>query len=202
MPDGRPLNAAVLEAMRLGAEPQAAIDALIAKAPDFDAGFIAMSKSGAFGIGNMPSVLRRADQGAAEGTCDDMPAHVAALHNAIQPHRAIGILACEAALDAMRACGTARGSLILKSGLRISFGETPEIHVTADREAIRIAHPDANNLREGGSFGLGDRVRVVQDGRAIGWLGHEPFMVVRKHQVVSLDGKTALEVPVLLLAGH
>ena len=195
-PDGQPLNVAILDAMRGGSAPQRAIDDVIDQTPEFDAGFIALSARGAFGIGNMPSVLRRSDQGTFQRSCIETGAGVAAIHNAIQPHRAIGLLACETALDAMRLRGSARLSITLNAGLHLSYGKTPMVHVDQRGVAIGIAHPDAKHLQNEKSFGIGDRVQVKQDGRVIGWLGHEPFMVVTNNTIKTLDGKTSLELPV------
>lgn len=196
--DGKPLNAAILDMMRNGTPPQRAIEGTIDNTPDFDAGFIAVSSNGAFGIGNMPSVLRRSDQGAVHRSCDDSGSDVAAIHNAIQPHKAVGLLACETVLDAMRLRGTARHSITLKAGLHLSYGAAPEIHVDSAGVAIGIAHPDAKDLQKEKSLGIGDRVCVKQDGRVIGWLAQEPFMVIRNNRIETLDGKTSLDVTVFV----
>lgn len=196
--EGQPLNASILEAMGAGSTPQQAIDDLITSAPGFDAGFVALSADGTFGIGNMPSVSRRADQGFAIRQCETTSNQVASLHNAIQPFRAIGVLAVEAALDAMKAHRTVRHSITLGAGLRLEAGSAPEIHINPTGQASRLTHPQASNLQEEMSFGLGDRVRVIRQGKFFGWLGHEPFMVVKNGVVTTLDGKPTLDVPVLV----
>ncbi len=200
MRDGQPLNGAILKAMEQGRTAQQAVDELIAAEPGFDAGFIALSAGGSFGIGNMPSVLRRADQGVAMRRCETTSASVAALHNAIQPHKAIGLLAVEAALDAIQLRQTVQRDITLRAGLRLKRGEAPEVHIDAGGQATGMTHPQANDLQEEMSFGMGDRVRLMQDGTQLGWLGHEPFMVVKRGVVVSLDGKDSLQVPVLVPA--
>lgn len=197
MRDGQPLNGAILRAMEQGCTAQQAVDELIAAEPEFDAGFIALSLGGAFGIGNMPLVLRRSDQGVAMRACETTSASAAALHNAIQPYKAIGLLAVEAALDAMQLRRTLQHDITLRAGLRLKRGEAPEVHIDADGQATAMTHPQANDLQEETSFGMGDRVRVVRHGMQLGWLGHEPFMVVKGGVVVSLDGKDSLQVPVL-----
>lgn len=198
--DGQPLNGTILEAMRRGSSPQRAVDDVIDETPEFDAGFIALSAQGAFGIGNMPSVLRRSDQGAVQSSCSETGSAAAAIHNAIQPHKAIGLLACETVLDAMRLRGTAQSTITLKAGLHLSYGAAPEIHVDIAGFVIGIDHPDARDLQNEKSFGMGDRVCVKQDGRVIGWLAQEPFMVVRNNKIVTLDGKTSLDLPVFSTA--
>lgn len=200
MRDGQPLNGAILGAMEQGRTAQQAVDELIAAEPGFDAGFIALSVGGSFGIGSMPSVLRRKDQGVAMRTCKSTSASAAALHNAIQPYKAIGLLAVEAALDAMQLRRTVQHDITLQAGLRLKRGEAPEVHIDADGRATGMTHPQTNDLLEEMSFGMGDLVQVVQDGTQLGWLGHEPFMVVKRGVVVSLDGKDSLQVPVLVPA--
>ena len=196
--NGLPLNVAILETMRGGVAPQQAIDDVIDAAPGFDAGFLAVSMQGAFGTGNMPSVFRRSDHGVVQSCCDETGATVAAIHNAIQPHRAIGLLACEAALDTVRLRDAIKRTITLKAGLHLTYGEIPEIHVNVAGAVIGISHPDAKDLKDEMSFGIGDRVRVTQDGQPIGWLGQEPFMVVRKNQIATLDGKTSLDLAMFL----
>lgn len=196
--DQHPLNAKILEAMRSGTPPQQAIDDLIAVEPGFDAGFIALSRSGALGLGNMPSVLRRADLGSGIRSCEEIGASVATLHNAIQPNKAIALLSGEAALDAMRMLGTTQRTIKVAAGLYLSQAERPEIHVDDDYQAIRILHPDTQGLEGDSAFGMGDRVRVIKGGAPLGWLGHEPFMVVKDGRIVTLDGKVALHLPVLV----
>jgi hypothetical protein len=41
-------------------------------------------------------------------------------------------------------------------------------------------------------------VRVLQLGKPIGWLGLEPFMIVKNGAIVSLDGEQKILTPVLL----
>ncbi|MEL6100012.1 MAG: hypothetical protein AAFS01_07515 [Pseudomonadota bacterium] len=200
MRDGQPLNGTILSAMQEGRTAQQAVDELIADAPGFDAGFIALCVGGEIGIGNMPSVLCRADQGVAMRMCETTSASVAALHNAIQPQNAIGLLAVEAALDAIQLRQTVQYDIILGAGLRLKRGDAPEVHINEDGQATGMTHPRANDLYEEMSFGMGDRVRVVRKGTQHGWLGHEPFMVVKQGVVVSLDGQASLKVPVLVPA--
>lgn len=198
--DGSPLNIKILEAMRAGRPAQAAIDDVIFANPSFDAGFIALTTQGGIGHGNMPSVLRRFDQGSATAQCEDTGAKVATLHNAIHPHKAIAPLASEVALDEMRRQVTTMGSITLSAGIVLSAGDAPEIHVDENDRATRVLHPAANDLVEETSFGLGDRVRVVRGGEVLGWLGHEPFMVVRSGFIFSLDGTSELKLPVPMRA--
>lgn len=196
--EGRALNDLILETMRSGVAAQDAIDALIAAYPDFDAGFIALSAKGDIGIGNMPSALGLSHQGGAINICPQTGTCVATLHNAIQPSRAIATVANEVALDEVRQRVTDIRTITVMAGLKLSFGQEPQIHVDSRFETTRVAHPNIQTTGAESSFGIGDRVRVFQLGRQIGWLGHEPFMVVRNGEIITLDGKSEIELPVLL----
>ncbi|MEL6103083.1 MAG: hypothetical protein AAFR68_17445 [Pseudomonadota bacterium] len=194
--DGKPLNTNVLASMGSGLSAQKAVDDVIAANPGADAGFVALSTKGDIGWGNMPSVLRRFDHGAATRHCNEMGAVVTALHNAIHPHRAIALLTSEVALDEMRLRETTIRTITVSSGVELSLGERPEIHVDNASHATRILHPEAQMLAKETSFGMGDRVRVVQVGETLGWLGHEPFMVTRNGSIFTLDGETEVKLPV------
>ncbi len=194
--DGNPLNANVLASMGSGLSAQTAIDDVIAANPELDAGFVALSTKGEIGWGNMPSVLRRFDHGAATRNCEETGAVVTALHNAIYPHRAIALVASEVALDEMRLRDTTIRTITVSSGVELSLGERPEIHVDKASHATRILHPQAQVLAKETSVGMGDRVKVVQVGEILGWLGHEPFMVIRNGSIFTLDGQTEVELPV------
>lgn len=196
--EGRPLNETILEAMRSGADPQQAIDDIVAAEPSHDAGFIALSRAGTIGLGNMPSVLRRSDQGTRLLHDAEMGARVAVIHNAIHPHAAIALLASEVVLDTMRVRTTKQRTISVGEGVGLSYGAAPEIHVDKDLNTIRISHPDARDICDETSFGMGDRVRVMQGGTPIGWLGHEPFMIVKDGLVLTWDGKPSLRLPVLV----
>ncbi|MEM6693979.1 MAG: hypothetical protein AAF626_04880 [Pseudomonadota bacterium] len=193
---GKPLNETILAAMQSGLAPKQAIDQVIADNPDVDAGFIALSVSGNIGLGNMPSVRRRHDQGEAMDRCEDIGASVAVLHNAILPHKPIAELAAEVILDQMRLRGTRVHKIHVSAGLTLRFSRAPEIHVDAASRATEILHPAAQVSVEERAFGMGDSIRVVQHGKTFGWLAQEPFMILKSGVLISLDGKQELELPV------
>lgn len=194
--DGRPANRLILEAMEAGAAPGAAIDGLIAQYPDLDAGFIALSVTGEIGLGNMPSVLRRSDHGAAIWQSDTGRAQVATIHNAILPRRTLAALTNEIVLDEMRHREMTVHVITVSAGAVLRHGPCAEIHVDQTCNAVRILHPDAGDMRGTVSFGLGDRVKVLKQGEFLGWLGLEPFMTITDGTILSLDGKPFVDLPV------
>lgn len=194
--DGVPLNEAILAAIKRGNAPQRSIDDVIAALPGFDAGFVALALDGNVGLGNMPSVLRRADQGAAIEHCADIGASVAILHNAIHPHNAVSVLAKEITLDQMQQSQKQLDVITVTGGVALRHGSRPEIHVNQALQTTEILHPEALSMSSEGAFGLGDRVSVLCLDQPLGWLDHEPFMVVKNGVVVTLDGKDEIELPV------
>lgn len=183
-----------MEAIQQGFAPQAAIDGVIAKQPSFDAGFAALNLNSVIGLGNMPSVLRRADQSAAISQCDELGASVATIH----PHKTIAILANEVSLEHMRRLSGKVVLIAVASGVKLSFGEVREIHVDQNLETMRVVHPEAKSFDVETTFGMGDKVKVTPFGTHLGWLDHEPLMLVKNRTVVALDGKDKIELPVFL----
>lgn len=196
--EGLALNDLILKKMRKGAVAQDAIETLIAAYPDFDAGFIALSANGDLGLGNMATALRLSHQGAATNFCTETGAKVAALHNAIHPSKAIACVATEVALDNIRQRMTDVRTITVVAGMKLSFGDTPEIHIDDNFQTTKVTHPNIQTLGLESSFGIGDRVKVLQLGKQIGWLGHEPFMVVRNGEIITMDGKAEIQLPVFL----
>ena len=195
--DGVPLNAHVLRKMKQGADPQSAIDRVIARFPEMDAGFLAVSVDGRIGLGSMPGVLSRRDHGA--GMLEDGagPARVASIHNAIQPHRLIALAANEVALDTMLRPAARAAWVTIPAGVALAFAPEARILVGPDGVAQRILHPHRPFLSGEWSVGLGERVAVVADGAQLGWLGYEPYLVVSDGRVLSVDGQDAVSAPLL-----
>lgn len=196
---GLALNAMVLEAMSSGASPQSAIDALIGAHPSFDAGFVALACNGALGLGNMPSVERRSDQGKARSVEDDR--RVATIHNAILPHRMLADMVNEIVHCEMRRRSTDVQPITVSAGVRLRRGARPEIHVDDLYQAIGVYHPEAQALGTLSSFGLGDRVLVIKEQRELGWLGYEPYITCDGGEIVGMDGKSKAILPVLIQEG-
>lgn len=191
--DGQALNNLVLSIMQAGSPPQDAVDDVIARHPDFDAGFLALSVHGEIGLGNMPAVASLKDQGSLMTRCTETGNRVATLHNAIRPHRAIALLANEVALDEMRFRATRLETITISAGVAIVVGDTPEIVIDNNHKALRVIHPEASDAAEKTAFGVGDNVRITKLGKMFGWLDQEPFMVVSQGVIVTLDGETVIE---------
>lgn len=195
-PDGERLNDVVLAMMRAGHDPQAAIDAVIAQYPGMDAGFVACSTGGKMGLGNMPSVLLRDDHGSVVLRSDEGTECVAAVHNAIQPCRAIGALAGEIALDVMVTQRAPAMWIKMRSGLSLNLKDRNAVHVDADCMVQQIDYATAAHLIGDWSIGLGDKVPVLSGQGQTGWLGYEPFMTIKNGLVKTIDGLQECDIPV------
>ena len=191
--DGQALNSLILSMMQAGSHPQGAVDDVIARHPDFDAGFLALSVDGEIGLGNMPTVAILKDQGSLTTRCPETGNTVATLHNAIRPHRAIALLANEVALEEMRFRATPLEKITISAGIAIVVGDTPEIVIDNNQKALRIIHPEAAEAAEKTAFGVGDHVRITKLDEMFGWLDQEPFIVVSQGMIVTVDGETAIE---------
>lgn len=194
--DGQALNSLVLSMMQSGRLPQGAVDDVIARHPDFDAGFLALSVHGEIGLGNMPAVASLKDQGSLTTRCTKTGNTVATLHNAIRPHRAIALLANEVALEEMRFRATPLETITISAGVAIVVGDAPEIVIDNNHKALRVIHPEASDAAEKTAFGVGDHVRITKLGKMFGWLNQEPFMVISQGVIVTVDGETAIEAPI------
>lgn len=199
--NGNALNALVLAALKRGSAPQEAVDEVVAANPECDAGFIAMSVDGALGLGNTPTVHRLINKGALIQRSIDTQLGVATLHNAIHPNKAIAPLSNEVVLDEMQRRITKIQTISILAGTVLTSGDNTEIHVDNEFKAERVTHPSAPNASSETSFGLGDSVRVRQHGKSIGWLGLEPFMIIKNGKILSLDGEKKILAPVFLSNG-
>ena len=197
MLDGVALNVHVLRKMKAGADPQSAVDQVIATCPDMDAGFLACSFDGRMGMGSTPAVMMRGDLGS--GLLEDRSEtkRVASIHNAIHPHRLISTVANEIALDTMTLPETPVAVDQGRVRRRASFRPERSVHVGSNGSADRLFHPNEAYLAGEWSIGLGDRVAVMADGRTIGWLGYEPFMTVAEGEILSVYGRDTIDIPVL-----
>lgn len=195
--DGIALNAHVLAAMERGHSPQMAIDSVIDRFPDHDAGFVALSIDGSIAAGNMPVVLLRRDHGCATRTLQTPQVSVATIHNAIHPNRVLADMINDVVLEEMLRPPAAEHWITASQGIRLGKGERAEILVDQRYNIVQIRHPQAMRYPAPVPFGLGDQVRIIQNGKFVGWLGYEPFMIIEDGVIVTMDGKPRLKLPIL-----
>lgn len=194
---GVALNAMVLAEMKAGAHPQVAIDRVIARYPEMDAGFLACATDGRIGSGSMQSVLARGDQAVGILEARSSTARVGCIHNAIFPFNLISTLTNQVALDTMLRPDTPVGWIKVVAGITLEQGAEAQIHIGLDKAAERILLPKGHFLTGNWSVGLGDKVAVMANGQRIGWLGYEPFMTLKDGQVQDIDGHQEISISLL-----
>ena len=191
------LNDEVLALMRAGASPAAAIRRVVAANPEADAGLIALDRQGRLGLGDTPHVAKRGDRGRARLLSPCGRAGVAVLHNAILPHRPLAKLAAEMALDAMLPPDRVEGWITVAAGARlVPAGAGCWLEVDAAGQVTLIGVDRPHLLRGRWSFGVGHEPELRRDGRRIGSVLYEPYMIIEDGVLRSADGQNSLRLPI------
>lgn len=185
--NGKPLNLDVLERMRSGDNPEAAISYVIQANGDADAGLIAVSVDGQIYAADTARLARFSDRGQARLASGG--AEVAVLHNAILPHRGLALLAAETALAEMDPPPPPRLTVRLEAGVPLVAGLIDAVHVDERDQAVAISVSDARLLSGRWSFGLGYRASVLRGGISVAALLYEPYMLAENGRLYSIDGQ-------------
>ncbi len=138
--DGRPVNQAVLAALRAGAAPAAAVQRVLAANPEVDAGMIAVTDRD-IALANSTRVARRPDLGQAL-LRDAAGWAVACLHNSIRPQGGLAALAAATAGERLAAASPPLPSLRLRPGTPVAPG--PADRVLVDRAGVVLRVESAN----------------------------------------------------------
>ncbi|MFO1350265.1 MAG: hypothetical protein U1F68_06125 [Gammaproteobacteria bacterium] len=195
--EGMIINLDVLERMRRGASPRAAVDAVLDANPQADAGLIAVDLQGNVYARNSWRVIQRPDLGWAGRERDHPKAAVAVLHNAIQPAHALAPLAVEVALAVMTPAFPIDCWIVVEAGTRVVLGARDAVMVDAELRATQVITTDATLLdgrRDGAAIYLGAVVRGAD--RILGITAREPYCVLENGIIRSLNGQPSLRVAV------
>lgn len=190
--DGLPLNRAALERMGAGQPPREAVEAVLAANPLADAGLIAMTVARDAHAANAASVEARPDAGRADLSRRD--ARVLVLHNAIAPSGSLAALAAEIALDRLVPAYRATGHVALDRGLLVREATETSLVADATGQVLEIRTPQTTNEPTVLDLGYAPPVRV--DGRTVGVLLYEPFLLAQHGRLLSADGEARLELPI------
>ena len=194
---GGRINDEVLALMRAGASPAAAIRRVVRANPEADAGLIALDRQRRLGLADTPHVAKRGDRGRARLLSPCGRAGVAVLHNAILPHRPLAKLAAEVALDAMLPPDRVEGWITVAAGARLAPAEGAcWLEVDGDGQVTTIGVDRPHLLRGRWSFGVGHEPELRRDGRRIGSVLYEPYMIIEDGVLLSADGQISLALPV------
>ena len=186
--DGVAVNRQVLDLMKGGEPAQIAVDTVLDRNPEVDAGLIAIDRNGQVYGRNSQRVLRRPDLAEArasrEGAC------VVAFCNAIRPHRVLAGLVTEIALDTMLGIPKPDGQIIVKAGIPVIAGRVTAIHCDADGVATHLTTDEfgvLNGRRIGAGVCLGSP--IYRNGKLIGHTMLETMTAFEDGKLASLGGQ-------------
>lgn len=192
------MNDETLELMRRGCSAADAVGRVIAANPNADAGMIALSLNGDFGLADAPSVGKRGDAGRAQAGSATTAA-AAVLHNAILPHRPIATLAAEVAIDVMRPPDRPTRWITLRAGARVAAGPANAVLIDANGVVVEIVVENSQFLVGRWSFGIGHETRVVAANKVVGAMLYEPYMILMDGRLATVDGCEELAAPIRTL---
>ena len=195
---GEPLNVDLLARMRGGADPEAALSAVVADNPSADAGFIALSLSGRLQVRNTPYLAGFGDAGQAIASTRDGAASVAVLHNAIRPHRSLAGLVAEVALAVLADDQAADLAIVMTAGVPLRLAAANIIAIGDDGRVLEIGIAEPRYLSGSWSLGLGYQAIVRRHGMPLGRALYEPYLRVESGKVVTIDGERSITIPVRL----
>lgn len=187
--DGVPLNVAVLERLKTGESPQAAVEAELARNPRADAGLIAVNLKGELFAGDTQLVLRRPDRGAHVGQDPRTGARCAVLHNSIFPVDALARLAVAVALDTIAPLDHPDFHVTVKAGTPLARGSEPCLELGQSDQVTRLVVDDQvwlGGTHDGAVIPHGAAVR--RSGKLVGRVIFEPYCRVEQGVLVSLSG--------------
>lgn len=190
---GVAVNQEALLLLSSGHTPKQAVAAVLAASPQADAGLIAVDRQGRVYGCNSARVATRPDLGWARRETES--AVVEALHNSIHPVAAVASLAAEVALDTMQPRFRPDGWLMVDIGIPVEVGEHNAVWIDQALRITRVVTTDPGLLdgRQGGSA-LYIGADVIQDGRSIGTLIDESYVVLENGIIRSLSGQRSLKV--------
>ena len=161
--EGRPANLAVLDLLAEGEAPQAAIDAILLRQPEIDAGLIALTGDGTIGHANSERVTRRGDLGTASRS--DGKRGFALLHNSIftqsGPCQSLADALAGFCWNALTGAPAAHEILRLEKTVRLATAEQDRVHVDRAGRIVALEVADANLLnarRKGTAVYLGTEI--------------------------------------------
>lgn len=195
-PSGKALNQSVLDLIEAGTAPSIAMSTVLAEAPDADAGFLVLTADRKMFAMNSANIALRSDTGLC--ILDDPIIGMGAgvIHNAILPSKPLASLAAEIALDHMHPADAADGFVQFRAGTILSLADTNYVEIDKNNIVRRIFVDTPSILENSRSIGLGHNVAVFGPQGTTGHMTYEPFLVVIDGILSTIDGMSALSVPI------
>ena len=193
--NGVAFNEEVLKRMLGGMDVAAAVDAVIDAHPQRDVGLIGIDLGGQVHARDSARVLRRPDRGEALRERRTPRAIVAVLHNAIHPAAGLAAIVAETVIETMAPMHATDFWIDAIAGTKVIHGEHDVVQVDADRRTVEVCTTDRSLLdghRDGAPIYTG--AAVIQDGRCIGYVVSEPYVVIDDGRIRSLSGQPSLKI--------
>jgi hypothetical protein len=191
--DGLPLNQQTLDLLIEGRSAQAAVDQVMSRNPEADAGLIAVDMHGQVYGRNSARVLRRPDLAEGREASADGGASVVVFYNAIRPYKAIAGLVTAVAMETMIGVPAPDDYVIVDVGIPVLPGPESAIHCGPDGRATHLTTADLAILSGrhlGAVISLGSS--VFSDGRLIGHAMLEVLTTVVDGALCEMSGQTSV----------
>jgi hypothetical protein len=192
-----PVNLVVLDHLRAGATPKAAIEATLESHPTADAGLIALDRQGRLHAQNSPFVQTRGDLGFALLEDAGRGHGVAVLHNAIHPKDGLAVLAAGTAMDCMAPFDRTDLYVTLEAGTPLTKGPHAALDADAAGRITLITVTSEAWLagrRDGALVNIA--TPVTAEGRLIGHTTTDPYCVAEGGRLVSISGQATVQIGV------
>jgi hypothetical protein len=192
-----PLNIEVLDRLRAGAAPAAAIEAAFAAYPTADAGLIVLDRQGRLFAADSPFVQSRGDLGFAFLEDEARNHRVAVLHNAIHPKDGLAALAAGTAMDCMAPFDQSDLFLTLAAGTPVALGPTAALHTDRTGRVLEVTvtrRAWLSGRRDGARVNIA--TPVLDGGRLIGHTTTDPYCIVEAGRLVSISGQHEVQIGV------
>jgi hypothetical protein len=191
---GRPLNAEILDLMRVGAAPADAVRQVLEANPHADAGVIAASAGGDICARNSPRVSRRPDLGSARrvhrAPDGAATAIIEVMHNALFPAASLAPLVADIGLERMVPSICTQGWVTVRAGTPVFAADEDAVEVEDDMVVSHVLTSD-HRIVTGrwncAAIYLGSAVR--QASRSLGHTLVEPNVIVEDGIILSLSGQ-------------
>lgn len=186
--DGLPVNQQVIQLMKQGIPADKAVNLVMEKNPQVDAGLIAIGADGTAGLANALRVDRRPDN--AKSFCCKNGVGVFVLNNEIYPPQIAADVAAATAFEVMAMERIPDMQISISAGLTVQHGDD-RIVINDQNEAVEVYTSDQTVLS-------GETVCVVpylssivvrKNGKEVGRLMNEPITLLQDGVIIELAGQ-------------
>jgi hypothetical protein len=191
--DGLPLNQQTLDLLKQGRSAQAAVDEVMTRNPEADAGLIAVDVRGQVYGRNSVRVLRRPDLAEGRATATNGEASVVVFYNAIRPYSALAGLVTAIAMETMIGVPAPDDHVMVDVGIPVQLGPESAIYCGADGRATHLTTADVailNGRHLGAVISLGSP--IYSGGNLVGHAMLEVLSTVVNGTLTEMSGQASV----------